>query len=279
MGRYDIYFSRKNDSGNWMKPVNLGYPINTWNNEEGLVVNTRGDKAYFSSDRLSGQGRDLFEFNLYPEARPVKVSYMKGIVYDAETLQRLQARFELIDLKSGTIVMESVSEAATGEFLVCIPANNDYALNVSKRGYLFYSGHFALQEIYERDAPYLKDVPLDPIRTGKSIILRNVFYAYNSWELIDQSRIELDKVVQLMNENPNLKVEIGGHTDNTGTPEYNQGLSEKRAASVTNYLIVHGIDPERIQSHGYGLAQPVLSNENEEGRAANRRTELKIISL
>jgi outer membrane protein OmpA-like peptidoglycan-associated protein/Tol biopolymer transport system component len=278
MGRYDIYISRKNDSGRWMPPVNLGYPINTWNNEEGLIVNPKGDKAYFSSDRLSGQGRDLFEFDLYDDVRPVKVSYMKGKVYDSETLKRLEARFELIDLKSGEIVMESTSEPVTGEFLVCIPANADYALNVSKKGYLFYSDHFSLQEVYERDEPYLKDVPLNPIKTGKSIVLKNVFYAYNSWELIDQSRIELDKVVQLMNENPTLKVEISGHTDNTGTPEYNLGLSEKRAASVTNYLSSHGIPPDRMKARGYGLTQPVMTNETEEGRAANRRTELKILS-
>ncbi len=278
MGRYDIYISRKNDSGIWMHPVNLGYPINTWNNEEGLIVNPGADKAYFSSDRLSEQGRDIFEFDLYDEVRPIKVSYMKGKVYDSETLQHLQARFELIDLKSGGIIMESTSEPGTGEFLVCIPANTDYALNVSKKGYLFYSDHFSLRDVYERDEPYLKDIPLNPIKTGSSIILRNVFYAYNSWELIDQSRIELDKVVQLMNENPTLKVEISGHTDNTGTPDYNLGLSEKRAASVTNYLASHGISPDRMKARGYGMTQPIITNDTEEGRAANRRTELKILS-
>jgi outer membrane protein OmpA-like peptidoglycan-associated protein len=278
LGRYDIYVSRKNDSGRWMPPVNLGYPINTWNNEEGLIVNTAGNKAYFSSDRLSGQGRDIFEFDLYQEVRPVKVSYMKGMVYDAETLQRLQARFELIDLKSGALVMESTSEPVTGEFLVCIPANTDYALNVSKKGYLFYSDHFSLQDIYNRNEPYLMDVPLNQIKTGNSIVLRNIFYMYNSWELLDQSRIELDKVVQLMNENPTLKIEISGHTDNTGTPEYNLGLSEKRAASVTGYLTGHGISPDRMTARGYGWTKQVMTNETEDGRAANRRTELKILS-
>jgi outer membrane protein OmpA-like peptidoglycan-associated protein len=277
LGRYDIYICRKNDSDRWVPPVNIGYPINTWNNEEGLIVNPAGNKAYFSSDRLSGQGRDIFEFELYEGVRPVKVSYMKGKVYDAETYKRLQARFELIDLKNGKLVMESMSEAETGEFLVCIPANTDYALNVSKKGYLFYSDYFSLQAVYERNEPYLKDVPLNPIKVGNSIVLRNVFYAYNSWELMEQSRIELDKVVQLMNENPSLIVEIGGHTDNTGTSEYNVGLSDKRAASVTNYLASHGISPKRMTARGYGLTQPIMTNETDEGRAANRRTELKIL--
>jgi len=278
LGRYDIYLSRKNDSDIWQCPVNIGYPINSWNNEEGLIVNAQGNKAYFSSDRLSGQGRDIFEFELYNEVRPVKVSYMKGKVYDAETFQRLQARFELIDLNTGNLVMESSSEQETGEFLVCIPASTDYALNVSKKGYLFYSDHFSLQAVHERNEPYLKDVPLQPVKVGQSIILRNVFYAYNSWELMEQSRIELNKVVQLMNENPTLKVEISGHTDNTGTPEYNLGLSDRRAASVTNFLTSHGISPERMTARGYGLTRPITTNETEEGRAVNRRTELKILS-
>jgi outer membrane protein OmpA-like peptidoglycan-associated protein len=278
LGRYDIFMSRKNDSNRWLPPVNIGYPINTWNNEEGLIVNAKGDKAYFSSDRLSGQGRDIFEFELYNDVRPVKVSYMKGKVYDAETLQRLQAKFELIDLKTGNLIMESTSEPATGEFFVCIPACADYALNVSKKGYLFYSDHFSLQTVYEREEPYLKDVPLQPIKVGQSIILRNVFYAYNSSELEEQSRIELNKVVQLMKENPSLKIEISGHTDNTGTPEYNLGLSDRRAASVTNYLSAHGVSSERMTARGYGLTRPLTTNETEEGRATNRRTELKILS-
>jgi outer membrane protein OmpA-like peptidoglycan-associated protein len=278
LGRYDIYLSRKDDSDRWQSPINIGYPINSWNNEEGLIVNAQGNKAYFSSDRLSGQGRDIFEFVLYNEVRPVKVSYMKGKVYDAETLQRLQARFELIDLNTGNLVMESSSEPGTGEFLVCIPAGTDYALSVSKKGYLFYSDHFSLKDVYERNEPYLKDVPLYPIKVGQSIILKNVFYAYNSWELMEQSRVELNKVVQLMNENPTLEVEISGHTDNTGTPEYNLGLSDRRAASVTNYLSGNGISPERMTAKGYGLTRPLTTNETEEGRAANRRTELKILS-
>jgi outer membrane protein OmpA-like peptidoglycan-associated protein len=277
LGRYDIFLSKRRNDNTWSRPVNIGYPINTYNNEEGLIVNATGNKAYYSSDRIAGQGRDLYEFELYEEVRPVKVSYMKGKVYDAETWQRLQARFELIDLNTGEVVMMSSSEPGTGEFLVCIPANTDYALNVSKKGYLFFSDHFSLEKIYERNEPYLKDVPLQPIKVGETIILRNVFYAYNSYELIDRSKIELDKVIQLMNENPLLVVEISGHTDNTGTPEYNQELSEKRAGSVKNYLSENGISPARMTAVGYGLTKPIATNETEEGRSENRRTELKIL--
>ena len=277
LGRYDIFFSRKKADSMWSRSMNIGYPINTFNNEEGLIVNAKGDRAYFSSDRIAGQGRDLYDFELYADVRPVKVSYMKGKVYDAETWQRLQARFELIDLNTGNVVMMSTSESGTGEFLVCIPASTDYALNVSKKGYLFFSEHFSLEKVYERNEPYLMDVPLQPIKIGETIILRNVFYAYNSYELEERSKIELDKVIQLMNENPSLVVELSGHTDNTGTPEYNQVLSERRAGSVKNYLSENGISPVRMTAVGYGLTKPIATNDTEEGRSINRRTELKIL--
>jgi outer membrane protein OmpA-like peptidoglycan-associated protein/Tol biopolymer transport system component len=277
LGRYDIYLSKRKTDDTWSTPVNLGYPINTFNNEEGLIVNAAGNTAYFSSDRIAGQGRDLYKFDLYEDVRPVKVSYMKGKVYDAETWQRLQARFELIDLNTGEVVMMSFSEPGSGEFLVCIPASTDYALNVSKKGYLFFSEHFSLEKVYERNEPYLKDIPLQPIKIGETIILRNIFYAYNSYKLEDRSKIELDKVIQLMKENPLLVIEISGHTDNTGTPEYNQGLSEKRAVSVKTYLSEHGISPVRMTAVGYGLTKPIASNDTEDGRSENRRTELKIL--
>ena len=277
LGRFDIFLSKKTDEDTWGTPVNLGYPINTHGNEEGLIVNARGDKAYYSSDGLGNRGRDIYEFILYEEARPVLVSYMKGIVFDAETKQRLEARFELTDLKTGEIIMKSSSHPQTGDFLVCIPANTEYALNVSKKGYLFYSDHFSIERIYERQEPFLKDIPLQPIKVGERIILRNVFYEYNKYDLLEKSRIELDKVVQLMTENPTLVVEISGHTDNTGTKEYNQGLSEKRAASVVGYLIEKGIAKERMTSKGYGLSIPIATNDTAEGRATNRRTEIKIL--
>ena len=277
LGLFDIFITRKTSDSTWSTPVNLGYPINTYGNEEGLIVNARGQTAYYSSDRSSDQARDIFYFDLYEDVRPVKVSYMKGRVYDAETKKRLGARFELINLNTATPIMVSTSDPETGEFLVCIPANADYALNVSRTGYLFYSDHFETKQVYARTAPYLKDIPLQPIKVGERIILRNVFFEYNKHDLKYESRVELNKVVKLMNDNPTLVVELSGHTDNTGTAEYNQTLSENRAISVRNYLIEKGIDENRMTFKGYGLTMPVATNETEEGRAANRRTELKIL--
>ena len=122
------------------------------------------------------------------------------------------------------------------------------------------------------------DIALKPIKVGEKIILRNVFYKTDSFELVSRSRVELDRVVSLMTSNPTLSVEIGGHTDNVGTPAYNINLSGRRAGEVVKYLVSKGIGPERISARGYGLSMPVATNDTEEGRAQNRRTELKILA-
>lgn len=278
MGGFDIYMSHRINDSIWGKPVNLGYPINTHHHEEGLIVNARADMAYFSSTRLRGKGRDIFSFELYEEARPNRVSYMKGKVFDSQTQRPLEANFELIDLESHKTVIESTSEPGNGEFLVVIPVDADYALNVSRPSYLFHSENFAFNKIYSRTEPFLKDIALNPIEIGERIILRNVFYQIDSFVIDEKSIVELDKVVLFMQANPSLVVEIGGHTDNTGSQEHNRWLSGKRAGEVAAYLIGKGIEQEQISFRGYGMDVPVSSNETEEGRALNRRTELKVLS-
>jgi outer membrane protein OmpA-like peptidoglycan-associated protein len=193
------------------------------------------------------------------------------------TAEALKARFELIDLENGHTVYQSFSDSITGEFLISIPVQSNYMLNASRRGYLFYSENFSLRGTYNIDRPFLKDVPLQPIQVGKSIVLKNVFYEVDSFTLKIVSEAELNKVVKFLQQNPHIKIEISGHTDNTGNPDYNQVLSENRAKTVTAYLIASAIDAGRIVSKGYGMNMPVASNDTEEGRAQNRRTELKII--
>jgi len=278
MGGFDLYKVSRNDDGTWSKPINLGYPINSTFDEIGLIVNTKGDRAFFSSDRLSEKGRDIFEFELYKEARPNPVSYIKGRVFDSENRKKLKAHFELISLESNEIIMQAESDPNTGEFLVCIPTDNDYALNVSKEGYLFYSDNFELKGVYEILDPYLKDVVLNPIKPGEKIILKNIFYTTDSYELIDKSVAELTKLLEFMNNNPGLRIEISGHTDNVGTTEYNKELSDNRAKSVYNYLIAKGINLKRLTYKGYGETQPISTNDTELGKAENRRTEIKILS-
>jgi outer membrane protein OmpA-like peptidoglycan-associated protein len=278
MGGFDIYMSRRINDSTWSKPMNLGYPINTHHHEEGLIVNAKADMAYFSSTRLSGRGRDIFSFALYKEAQPNRVSYMKGKVFDSQSKKPLEAHFELIDLETRKKVIESNSEPGNGEFLVVIPVDADYALNVSRPAYLFHSENFAFDKIYSRNEPFLKDISLNPIEIGERIVLRNVFYETDSFALDSKSLVELDKVVVFMESNPALIVEIGGHTDNTGSKEHNLWLSGKRAGEVSAYLVAGGILQERIKFRGYGMGDPVATNETEEGRAHNRRTELKVLA-
>lgn len=278
IGGFDLYKVSKNDDGTWSKPINLGYPINTASDEIGLIVNAQGNKAFFSSDRLNNKGRDIFEFELYKEARPTPVSYIKGKVFDSENKNKLKANFELINLETNEIIMQAESDPNTGEFLVCIPSDRDYALNVSKDKYLFYSDNFSLKGVYNILDPFLKDVPLNPIKTGQKIVLKNIFYEIDSYELLDKSIVELTKLLEFMNNNLGLKIEISGHTDNIGTSEYNLSLSNNRAKSVYDYLVEKGISAERLSFKGYGESQPLSTNETESGKSENRRTEIKIIS-
>ncbi|MDA3954205.1 MAG: OmpA family protein [Bacteroidales bacterium] len=278
MGGFDLYKASRNDDGTWSKAINLGYPINTASDEIGLIVNAQGNRAFFSSDRLNDKGRDIFEFELYKEARPNPVSYIKGNVFDSENKNRLKANFELISLETNEIIMQAESDPNSGEFLVCIPSDNDYALNVSKDKYLFFSDNFSLKGQHDILNPFLKDVALNPIKPGQRIVLKNIFYATDSYELIDKSIAELTILFEFMNKNAGLKIEISGHTDNTGNSEYNLNLSNNRAKSVYNYLIKNGIPVERLSYIGYGESQPLSSNKTEFGKAENRRTEIKITS-
>jgi outer membrane protein OmpA-like peptidoglycan-associated protein/Tol biopolymer transport system component len=275
MGKYDLFLSRKDSSGKWSNPENLGYPINTVHNEEGMVVNAKGNRAYYSSDRTEKNIRNIFSFELYPAARPAPVSYMKGKIYDARYYKPLKARFELIELPSADRILESLSDSTTGEFLVCIPSGKNYALNIRREGYLFYSEHFTMSGGSYQE-PMLKDIPLRRIKSGEKIILKNIFFTFDSHKLLDESRAELQQLVRFLRENPDVKVRITGHTDNTGNAAYNLQLSQNRARAVANYLLGEGVPMNRVSYKGKGASEPVAGNDTEEGRAQNRRTEMEI---
>ena len=277
-GGFDLYISRRQQDSSWSEAKNLGYPINTYNDEIGLFVNAEGNTGYFSTDREEGKGKDIYSFELYDGIRPHFVTYMKGKVYDAVTHRPLSAHIVLIDLQKNHYVMDAQS-GKDGYFLVCIPTNRDYALNVSKDGYLFYSDHFPLKGVHQIEKPYIKDVPLKPIRVGEVMILRNIFFEFDSYELKTESITELEQLRGLLIKNPGLRIEIGGHTDSKGSNQYNLELSKQRARVVYQYLIDHGIDRGRLTYKGYGESRPVSSNETEKGRAANRRTEIRIVGI
>ena len=280
MGGLDLFYSRKDENNSWRKPVNLGYPINTYADEITLVVNAEGELAYISTDKSGSEGgQDIYSFRLYKEAQPLKATYFKGIVFDKESKKRLEARFELIDLSSGKIVIESRSDPVNGEFLLALPTNKDYALNISKKGYLFYSGHFALKGESSKAKPFIHDIPLQEIRIGETVVLKNIFFDTDQFDLKPESKTELEKLVSLLKNNGKIRIEISGHTDNEGTAAYNLSLSQNRARAVYDYLIQHGIPAARLTFAGYGLTKPVDTNDTEQGRANNRRTEFKIVSV
>jgi outer membrane protein OmpA-like peptidoglycan-associated protein len=280
MGGFDFYVSYKDAKENWSIPINLGYPINDHTNQLGLIINAKGNLAYISTEAKASQGLlDIYTFELYPEVRPQSVNYMKGVVADAKTKKPLKAHFELYDLNTQALLVESESDAVNGDFLVVIPHEGLLGLNVNKEGYLFYSEQFKVEGEFSSSKPFLKNVHLNPLQIDQKIVLENIFFASMSFELETQSYMELGKVKELLRTNPSLKIEISGHTDNIGSEADNLVLSKKRAKSVYDYLLSQGVHAKSLVYQGYGETMPIADNELEEGRAKNRRTELKVIGL
>lgn len=274
-GDKDIFVSRRTDTG-WSKPENLGYPINTIHEEGSFFVAADGVTAYYASDRSDSRGGlDIYRFELRPDVRPSKTLWVKGKVFDQKTNAGLPSAVELIDLATNKS-FSRVQTDETGNYLITLPLGKDYAFNVARKGYLFYSDNFSLKQ-KPADSTYQKDIPLQPIELNASVVLRNIFFDVAKYDLKPESQAELDRVVQLMQENPTLKIQIEGHTDNVGSAADNATLSLNRAKAVTGYLASKGVAAARLQAKGFGATVPVADNSTEAGRAQNRRTELKIV--
>jgi len=279
MGGADLFISRMGTDGKWSAPINLGYPVNTKNDEINLVINAGGDAAYISSAKTGGFGNtDIYRFELPKEVRPTPVSYVKGKVYDKNDKHPLTADLELIDMQSGKIVVNSMSDAANGGFLLSLPVDKDYALNVSCKGYLFFSQNFSINNGRDINNPLLLDIPMQPLLVGEKVVLHNIFFETDKFDLKPESTAELDKLTEFLKNTPSLKIEISGHTDNVGTDQHNVELSQNRANAVFNYLAMHGIDKDRLIAKGYGKSVPIDTNDAPAGRANNRRTEFKVLS-
>ncbi len=277
MGGLDIYMSRRQEDGTWGQALNLGYPINTGADENSLLVNAAGNVAYFASDRKGGFGDlDLYSFELFPEARPQPVTFIRGKVRDKTTGKAVEADVELYAVNTGKLATAAYSDPQTGEFLVCLPTGTTYALNASAEGYLFYSENYEVPA-GAVEASYTLDVPLSPLTAGSVIALRNIFFNTASYELLPTSNAELDKLTALLKTNPTLRIELGGHTDNVGADAANMTLSDQRAKAVRDYVVAKGIDGARITAKGYGETKPLATNDTEEGRAQNRRTEVTVL--
>ncbi len=270
--------SRLGKDGKWQKPTNLGYPINSSGDENGLCLTANGTYAFFASNKLNGAGGfDIYTFELPKALRPHEVTYVKGTVRDIITKQPLEAAVEIIDLEKDNPVYEDYSSAEQGDFLATITTGKDYGLNISKNGYLFYSANFSLVG-HENKNPFTIDVLLQPIEVGNKVILKNIFFDTNKFNIKDESKSELQKLIDFLTLNKSVHIEVSGHTDNVGTNQSNQVLSENRAKSVYQYLVTNGIQADRLSFKGYGETQPVAANDTDEGRSRNRRTEFKIIS-
>ncbi|MBA2250783.1 MAG: PD40 domain-containing protein [Chitinophagaceae bacterium] len=273
----DLFVSRKMASGKWSAAENLGYPINTIDDEGSMVVASDGKTAYYASDRSDTKGGlDIYTFELREDVRPLRTLWVKGKVYDKKTKIGLPSSVELTNVATRQATSKLQTDEV-GNYLVTLPVGNDYAFNVNRKGYLFYSQNFDLRN-NAPDSTYQIDIPLQSIEVNAGIVLKNVFFNTKETVLKPESVTELDNVVRLLNENPNLKIQIGGHTDNVGKPADNLRLSVGRAVSVVNYLLTKGVKNERLTFKGYGETKPLATNNNEEGRALNRRTELSVVS-
>jgi outer membrane protein OmpA-like peptidoglycan-associated protein/tetratricopeptide (TPR) repeat protein len=287
MGGSDIYLSRLDKNGNWSKPENLGYPINTIYDENSLLVSADGELAFFASDRAGGYGDlDIYYFEMPEEYRPTKTLYFDGIVFDAVDKHPIPGKFTLIDLESGKEVIVSEADKLTGEFMVSLPVNKEYVLNVSYPGYLFFSENFDMT-IPDSAFSVHMDVPLVPETSDIPVELANVFFDFSKSTLRSESYIELNKLYDFLNKNNEINIEISGHTDTRGDDKENLVLSESRAKAVYSYLIEKGIDSKRLTYKGYGETKPKISDseigkllsdsEKEKAHQSNRRTEYKIV--
>ena len=287
MGGSDLYVTRLDDNGNWSKPENLGYPINTIYDENSLMVNATGEIAFFASDREGGYGGlDIYYFDLPQEFRPVTTLYFDGLVFDAKTKRPLPGFFELTDLSSGKTVIISEADRIDGSFMVPLPLERDYAIQVTYPGYFPYSLNFNLRGIPNQKSYHI-DIPLNPETSVDENILANVFFDVNKSALRPESKVELNKFANYLKSNPKLKIQLGGHTDSRGNKDENLKLSSDRAKSVLDYLIQCGVPSASLSYKGYGSMQPIVSDEEilklakpeekESAHQKNRRTVYKII--
>ena len=305
MGGYDIFKSVL-ENGKWSTPENLGWPINTPDDDVFFVTSASGRHGYYSSDRPGGLGaKDIYRITfLGPEKQPLlseedqllasrlapikqtvlapavavataQVTILKGTVTDDATHQPLDAAIDLIDNASGQTIANFRSNATSGRYLVSLPSGTNYGIVVRQEGYLFHSENFDLPA-GAAFAEVTKDIPLKKLEIGTTIVLRNIFFDTGKATLRPESTAELERLQKLLVETPALKLEMAGHTDDVGEATLNQDLSQRRAQAVVAYLTQHGIAAARLTAMGYGETRPEVPNTSKGNRQLNRRTEFKV---
>jgi outer membrane protein OmpA-like peptidoglycan-associated protein/tetratricopeptide (TPR) repeat protein len=305
LGGYDIFVS-KMEQGQWTTPKNMGYPINTPYDDFFFAGTANGKFAYIASNRSGGQGGfDIYRVTfLGPEKKPVvetedyllasvampvkdhaiestvdvrkrSLTVFKGTTIDAISRRPVEAEIEITDNATGKVIETFTTNSATGKFIITLNSGRNYGIAVKAKGYLFHSENFDISQGGD-DNLVNKTIELKNIAVGSKIALRNIFFDYAKASLRPESNAELDRLVKLLNEVPGLKIEISGHTDNTGSATINETLSQQRAEAVVTYLSNKGISASRMTAKGYGASKPVATNATDDGRQQNRRTEFEI---
>lgn len=278
LGGLDVYFVKKDTMGNWGEPQNIGYPINSEANDLGLFVSTDGKTAYFSSNKLKGNGGwDLYHFPLYKEARPERVLFLKGEVLDEFGDPLIASSISLRSVK-GNELKEIEVDNQTGRYVaaVVLEKDEDVVLTVEDDFYAFNSQYISSEDKVF-DEPTTLNFEMKEMREGEAIRINNIFFETDSFSLNSQAKNVLISFASFLNKRITVRVAIHGHTDNVGVNEDNLLLSKKRAKSVHDFLILNGISSDRLRYKGFGSQKPIDSNEHLEGRANNRRTEFYIL--
>ncbi len=276
MGGYDVFKSEAIGL-DWSMPVNLGYPLNTAADERNFVISANNDYALYAAqhENQGMGGLDIYIITIPPTKKP-DLALLSGKITDELSGEPIEAKITITDNDLNEIVAEFHSNASTGEYLVSLPSGKNYGINIEKTLHVFYSENIYLKA-NSGFVPHQKNIQMPNLSKGSKMILRNIFFANASAQLSASSNAELDKLYKLMMDNPLMRIQILGHTDNIGEQNANQVLSQKRAESVAKYLITKGINPNRLQSRGFGSSKPLTNNTNEEDKAKNRRTEFIIL--
>ena len=277
MGKTDVFKSILQADGAWSVPQNLGYPLNSVEMEYGLYVASDGKTAYIASDRAGGFGdMDIYSFIMPESARPALVLSVKGVVKDVTTLNGLKANIKIIEIESGEIYKTLSSDEINGSFLITLAAGKNYVYQATAEGYLPYSENFSLTLQNPKENLQLVAL-MQRIEQGKEFTLKNIFFDTGEYQLLEESKAELNLLVDFIKKDERLFLEVGGHTDSDGAIENNLVLSEKRAKAVQDYLISQGVAQNRLTFKGYGESAPLFPNDTEANKAKNRRTAFKVL--
>ncbi|MET4073298.1 OmpA family protein [Hymenobacter sp. UYCo722] len=288
MGGLDVFRCEKTAAGTWTSPTNLGYPLNTFENEASLFITSDNLKGFCSRSRATEEPTggyrlarerpvELFSFAVPPPVKARETStYTQGRVFDANTKKPLKAEVKLYDLDTDVLTQFVTSDPEYGDYTVVLNEGHHYAMYAAANKYLLKSLSFDYSNQHAFN-PTALDIYLEPVRSGRSVVLNNLFFDTNKFDLKPQSRTELNRLIEFLRQYRDVQIEVSGYTDNVGSPETNSILSQRRAQSVVEYLSAHAISPTRLRSRGYGETHPLAANDTEAHRQLNRRIELHIL--